>query len=155
MPKTALVIADKRNETVLPILSPALPARLTYSAPAAGTLPLLQVITLHDVGGEPIGRLHWFAPDSNDGVVQIIHVAVDPLHQRRGHGSSLIREAYAQAAKLFVSQGIKPRRVWVTVEQKRHVIGRAFFARHGFHHVSTIKNIYRDQDSVIYQRSLD
>jgi len=129
--------------------------RLTYSTPPQGALPFTQVITLHDTGGQPIGTLHWFAPASNDGVVQITHVLIDPLHQRQGHGSTLIRAAYAQAYQLFASHSIKPRRVWVTVEQKRQVIGRAFFSRHGFHHVSTIKNIYHDQDALIYQRAMD
>jgi ribosomal protein S18 acetylase RimI-like enzyme len=130
------------------------PARLKYSIPAAGPTPFVQQVTLIQ-DGQPIATARWHATDSEEGVFQILDLAVHPDHHRQGHGSTLIRAVYDEAAKLFKSMGQRPRRVWITIEQKRHVIARAFLSRHGYHHVSTIKNLYSKQDAMIYQKSFD
>lgn len=128
--------------------------RLKYSIPAAGPLPFTQHVLLYHEG-RPIAQARWHAPESSDGVFQILDFVVVPEFQRQGHGSTLLRAIYDQAEILFRSVGQRPRRVWVSIEQKRQVIARAFLSRHGFHHVSTIKNLYVKQDAMIYQRSFD
>ena len=129
--------------------------RYRIESPAAGAKPpFTQQITL-ELNGKTIGRARWFAPDSSDGVMQILDLSIDPLHQRQGHGSALLKQVYDQALAFFRAADLKPRRVWVTIEQKRQVIGRAFFSRHGYHHVATIDNVYIKQSGLIYQRSFD
>ncbi len=137
---------------------PSVPAtrstRLKYSVPASGALPFTQQVLLYQ-DGHPIAQARWHATDSSDGIIQILDFVVEPAHQRQGHGSTLLRAVYDQAGLLYTSLGQRPRRAWITVEQKRHVTARAFLSRHGFHHVSTIKNLYVDQDAMIYQRAFD
>lgn len=139
-----------------PIAPPttATPARIKCSPPAAGPLPFEQEMLLYQ-DSKPIAHARWHATDSSDGIFQILDFAVAPAHQRQGHGGTLLRAIYDQADVLFKSIGQRPRRVWISIEQKRHVIARAFLSRHGFHHVSTIKNLYVEQDAMIYQRSFD
>src|SRR5687768_3709691 len=95
--------------------------RLKYSLPAAGPLPFVQQVTLIQ-DGQPIGQARWHATESGEGVFQLLDLSIAPEHQRSGHGSTLLRAVYDQATTLFKSLGIRPRRVWVSIEQKRHVI---------------------------------
>ncbi len=131
-------------------------AKLTVvnKIPAKPALPFIQELRLLD-GKAVVATARWHAPLGEDGVVQILDLSVDPLHQRAGHGSAIMRAIYDQARTLFTSLEIKPRRVWISIEQKSQVIGRAFLSRHGFHHVSTIKNLLRKQDALIYLRAFD
>ena len=122
--------------------------------PAQPALPFVQTLLLIS-GSRVIGSATWVAPDTEDGVIQILNIRIDPLHQRQGHGSTLIRAVYEQAHKLFKALEIKPRRAWLAVEQKNHVNARAFLSRHGYHHVSSVKNVYRKQESLVYLRAFD
>jgi ribosomal protein S18 acetylase RimI-like enzyme len=135
-------------DTIIPTL------KLSMPIPARPVLPFVQTLSLTD-NRRSIGSVTWYAPATDDGVVQILNIQIDPLHQRQGHGSTLIRAAYEQAHRLFAAIEIKPRRVWVAVEQKNHVNARAFLSRHGYQHVSSIKNVYRKQESLIYLRAFD
>ncbi len=122
--------------------------------PSKPALPFVQTLVLTD-GRRTLGSATWVAPDTDDGVVQILDIRIDPLHQRQGHGTILLRAVYEQAHKLFKAVDVKPRRAWLAVEQKNHVNARAFLSRHGYHHVSSIKNVYRKQESLIYLRAFD
>lgn len=122
--------------------------------PLGSALPFGQQIELV-VNGEVVGVARWHAPDGKDGIIQIADFHIADGHQRQGHGSALLNKVYAEAKALFASLDIKPRRVWMIVEQKRHVIARAFLSRHGYQHVSTMTALYRGQDGMIYQRSFD
>lgn len=117
-------------------------------------LPFIQTLNIVK-NRRTIGRLTWYAPDTEDGVVQILDIRVEPAYQRQNHGSALLRACYEQAFALFNKLDIRPRRIWVAVEQKMHVQARAFLSRHGFHHVSSVKNIFQDQESLIYLRAFD
>ncbi|HEY0008181.1 MAG TPA: GNAT family N-acetyltransferase [Tepidisphaeraceae bacterium] len=117
-------------------------------------LPFVQVLRL-TVDAKPVGLLTWHAPLGADGVVQVLDIQIDPLHQRKGYGSQLLRECYKQAITLLLSQSIKPRRLWLAVEQKTQVRTRAFLSRHGFHHIATAGNLLKRQDLMVYSRSFD
>ncbi|HEX8322920.1 MAG TPA: GNAT family N-acetyltransferase [Tepidisphaeraceae bacterium] len=117
-------------------------------------LPFGQQVDLQ-LNGEVVASARWHAPESTDGVFQIADIRVVPAHQRQGHGSALLKKCYAEAAELYAALNIKPRRVWILIEQKKHVIARAFLSRHGFQHVSTMSAAFRGQDGMIYQRSFD
>ena len=82
-------------------------------------------------------------------------LTVVPEHRRKGHGSSLLNAVIQQAALYGSTRGVLTRRVWVSVEQKTQINARAFLTRHGFHHVSTIKELLAKQDALVYLRSLD
>lgn len=118
------------------------------------TLPFGQQIELI-LNGQLVGTARWHAPDTADGVFQISDIHIAPEHQRQGHGSALLKKCYAEAAEVFVALNIKPRRVWILIEQKRHVIARAFLTRHGYQHVATLPAAFRGQDGMVYQRSFD
>ncbi len=122
--------------------------------PVKPALPFIQELRLLD-GDKILATARWYAPLGDDGVVQILDLFVDPLHQRTGHGSAIMRAIYDEAKTLFTHLDLKPRRIWISIEQKSQVNGRAFLSRHGFHHVSTIKNLIRKQDALIYLRSFD
>jgi GNAT superfamily N-acetyltransferase len=122
---------------------------------ASAILPFVQELILTDASGKSIGYARWHAPEGTDGIVQVLDIAIVPAYQRQGHGSVLIRRIYAEANALFTTVGLKPRRIWLAVEQKRCINARAFLSRHGFHHVSSIKNALLRQDVLIYLRSFD
>ena len=102
-----------------------------------------------------VGTARWHAAEGTDGLFQIAEINIVPEHQRQGHGSALLKKCYAEAYELFKALQIKPRRVWLLLEQKRHVNARAFLSKHGFQHVSTMTALYRGQDGMLYQRSFD
>ena len=139
-----------------PLAPPKLVSPVAAIVPddAGGKLPMTQRLTL-TLDGRVIAHARWHATASDDGVFQIADLFVDPLHQRKGHGSRLLREMYEHAIATFRSLGITPRRVWVCVEQKRHVTARAFFSKHGFQHVATMKEHFVDQDAMLYSRSFN
>lgn len=145
-----------------PISAPPVLPKTQYVSPiaaliaddATGVLPMTQRLTL-SLDGNIIASSRWHAGASDDGVFQITDLFVDPLHQRQGHGSRLLRQTYDHATGRLKSLGIQPRRVWVCLEQKRHVIARAFFSKHGFQHVATMQKLYIGQDAMMYSRSFD
>ena len=123
--------------------------------PATGReLPFSQRIELL-LDGRVAGVVHWFSPRTDDGVFQVLDLIVDEPRRRQGFGTLLLKKAYAEAAELFAATGVSPRRVWVCLEQKRHVVARAFLTKHGYQHTSTLAALYRDQDGMVYQRTFD
>ncbi len=121
----------------------------------ADACPFLQSLTLAD-GPARIALARWHATSSAaEGVVQLLDLYVEPPHQRRGHGARLLREVIEQATAYFMLHGTKLRRVWAAVEQKKHVNARAFLTAHGFHHITTMGDLYRAQDLLIYTRAFD
>lgn len=128
--------------------------RIVNKIPESPTLPFAQEIELL-AGEKVIARTLWFAPKSEDGVAQVLDLQVFPAYQRQGHGSLLMKAVYEQVKDFFARTTIKPRRVWLSVEQKQHINARAFLSRHGFHHVSSIENLHRKQDALIYLKAFD
>ncbi len=127
---------------------------IVNAIPAAPALPFIQELQLRS-GTTQLGVAKWLATPNDDGIVQVLHIQVDPIHQRKGYGTILMRAIYNEAATLFARLEIKPRRIWLTVQQKQQVTARAFLTRNGFHHVSTIANLHRKQDCLIYLRAFD
>jgi ribosomal protein S18 acetylase RimI-like enzyme len=127
---------------------PPLPAR-----PVVGTFS--QALTMRD-GDQTLGLARWHCPaDAEAGIVQILDLNISAKHQRTGHGKRLLQAVLEQAGELQRRRKAKLRRVWIGVEQKSQVIGRAFLTSAGFHHVGTVSGLYRDQDLMIYVKSLD
>ncbi|MGC4032139.1 MAG: hypothetical protein QM754_10485 [Tepidisphaeraceae bacterium] len=88
-------------------------------------------------------------------MIQIADIHIADGHRRQGNGSTLLKKVYAEAAEFFTALNIKPRRCWILIEQKRHVVARAFLSRHGYQHVSTLSAVFRGQDGMLYQKSFD
>jgi GNAT superfamily N-acetyltransferase len=126
---------------------PALPT-------AASENGFLQTITLVQ-GEKPIGIARWHASAGSDGVVQLVELLISEPHRRVGNGSELLRAVIEQARGYHQLGSVDFRRVWTQVEQKTQVNARAFLGKHGFHHISTITNLHRKQDSLIYLKTLD
>lgn len=115
----------------------------------------VQTIRLTHAGKE-LGHARWHvAGDGHDGVVQILDLTVGINHRRQRHGQTLYDALLAQVRKLFKTHKIRPRRIWMTLEQKDQVIGRAFLTAQGFHHVATIPSLLTGQDAMVYLVSLD
>ena len=114
----------------------------------------VQRIELHD-GRRLVGRAVWHLWTGGEGVVQIIELTVEADARRQGHAGALLNEAIAQARALCKLRGCALRRVWVPLGHKSQVVARAFLTKHGFHHTSTIPDLFRDEDLLVYIRSFD
>lgn len=123
--------------------------------PTPGAGSFVQAITLAD-GSTSIGMARWHTSSgAAEGVAQLLDLRIEPAHQRKGHGGRLLKEVIAQAGEHFQLHRTRLRRIWAAVEQKQHINARAFLTAHGFHHIATMKNLYRDQDQLLYTRSFD
>lgn len=128
--------------------APPLPAK---PDPAAFS----QAVTMID-GSQTLAVARWHSPaDAQAGLVQVLDLTVSAGHQRQGNGRRMLETIVNQSRELHQRRQAKLRRVWVAVEQKSQVIGRAFLTSRGFHHVSTASGLYRDQDLMIFVKSLD
>ncbi len=129
---------------------------LTYDPPLPrkpGIAPFVQTIRLMD-GDETIGRAMWHSA-GDDGIVQILTLTVFPPHQRVGHGRRLMNAIFDQGRKLGAARTQPLRRMWICVEQKSQIIGRAFLTGSGFHHVATLTDLLKKQDALLYTRTFD
>jgi GNAT superfamily N-acetyltransferase len=114
-----------------------------------------QTVRLTDAG-RTIGTARWnVRAGSGDGVVQLLDLTVAPPHGRQGYGRRLMQAVYDQVAAYHRARRIKPRRLWIAVDQKAHINGRAFLTGQGFHHTATITELLKDQDALVYTRSFD
>lgn len=106
-------------------------------------------------GKTRLGHAVWHLSSADEGVMQLVELQVQPDHRRAGHASVLLNDAIAQARALCKLRRVPLRRMWVPVEQKSQVLARSFLTRHGFHHTSTISELMKDQDVLVYVRSFD
>jgi ribosomal protein S18 acetylase RimI-like enzyme len=130
---------------------------LSFDPPvtSADSQGFVQTVRLTD-GQTLIGQSRWHvAGDGRDGVVQILELAIATEHRRAGHGKRLWDATMDQVRRYFKAGTIRPRRVWINVEQKQQVVGRAFLTQLGFHHVATLPTLLKDQDAMVYLLSLD
>jgi len=116
--------------------------------------PFLQRIDLREATAT-IATARWHVPVGQEGVAQLLDLAVIPEHRRKGHGSTLLGAFIEQAVLYGQFARVPTRRLWVSVEQKTQINARAFLTRHGFHHVATIKELLAAQDALVYLKSLD
>ncbi|CAN5453770.1 hypothetical protein BH10PLA1_BH10PLA1_15560 [soil metagenome] len=115
----------------------------------------IQTIRLIDAGKQ-IGLAKWYVPgDGHDGVAQLLELATTLPVRRTGQGKRLMSATLDEIRKFFRARKFPTRRVWMNVNQKDHVIGRAFLTGAGFHHVGTIASLLKGQDALIYVLSLD
>jgi ribosomal protein S18 acetylase RimI-like enzyme len=123
--------------------------------PTSSINGFVQTIRL-TVAGKPVGHARWhITGDGHDGVVQILELTVGINHRRQHHGKTLYDAMLQQVGKFFKAHKIRPRRIWINVEQKDQVVGRAFLAGCGFHHVATIPTLLSGQDAMVFLLSLD
>jgi ribosomal protein S18 acetylase RimI-like enzyme len=127
---------------------------LPSSLPRAEREGFLQTIQIPG-GSDVLATACWHAPSGREGVVQLIELSVDPAQRRQGLGTALLREVMQQATALHKAKRIRLRRMWISVEQKTQVNGRAFLTKHGFHHNATITELLDDQDALLYVRTFD
>lgn len=120
---------------------------------AKSTLPFIQTIELFD-GDKPIASASWFTT-GNDGVVQLLDIRVIAPLQRRGVGRSVFRQVQQEAGAYVRTRGTPLRRIFCNVEQKTHIVSRAFFTGLGFHHVQTLSNTLKNEDILVYLLGCD
>lgn len=128
------------------VVTPALPPE-----PPPGFVQDIKIVD----GKTTLALLRWFGEGGPMGTAQVLALDVAPVVRRSGHASTLLREAYKQIDRYYRARAAKPRRIWLVVEQKTHVVARAFFTKHGFHHTSTVANLFKKQDAMVYSRSFD
>lgn len=123
--------------------------------PVGPTQGFIQSIRLTE-GGQSIGQSRWYVTgDGSTGVAQLLELSTSPTHRRTGQGKQLLEVTIDQIRQFFNARRIQPRRVWMNIQQKDQVIGRAFLTEHGFHHVATIPAMLKGQDSLIYVLAMD
>ena len=145
---------DPVTLTTAPAVATAGNLRLTPSDPAQRTLPLVQRVELLDDGGEAIAHATWFSTGT-DGQVQLLHIEVEHGQRRHGVGTKLFRLMLKEADAFFRGRGQRLRRVFTNAEQKTHIVFRAFLTKQGFHHTSTLTNVCKKQDVMVYLLGLD
>ena len=123
--------------------------------PAKPAASFLQRIQLSDARGQLIGAAVWHLNTVDEGVVQLVELTVDPKLRRQGHAGALLDESIAQARSVCRMKRVPLRRMWVALEQKSQVLARSFLTKHGFHHTSSVTDLLRDQDLLVYVRSFD
>src|SRR5688572_14710347 len=99
---------------------------LSYDPPVSTAAPngFVQTIRL-TVAGKPVGQSRWHVSgDGHDGIVQILELTVGINHRRQHHGQALYDAMLKQVAKFFKAHKIRPRRIWMNLEQKDQVVGR-------------------------------
>jgi ribosomal protein S18 acetylase RimI-like enzyme len=115
----------------------------------------IQSVRLMD-GKELIAHARWqCAVDPAHGVAQLLELTVVASRQRQGHGRRVMDAVTAQASEYFRSRKSQLRRIWLAVEQKRQVIGRAFLMQFGFNHVGTVSELLKDEDLLVYMRAFN
>ncbi|HYE19331.1 MAG TPA: GNAT family N-acetyltransferase [Tepidisphaeraceae bacterium] len=131
--------------------SPPIEAGVT---PDAGDV-FVQTIELRD-GDRLLARAKWSSnPDTAVGVAQLLELWVAPESRRQGNGRRLMEELTRQAVGYYKARKSRLRRVWAAIAQKRDVIARSFLMRYTFHHVGTVKELLRDEDMLVYMRTMD
>ena len=126
---------------------PALPNRPTNEG-------FVQTVRILEAG-KPVGFARWHVrTGAADGVVQLLDLTITS-RVRQGLGRQLMAEVTKQARGYFKSRGTHLRRMWISVEQKGQVIGRAFLTEQGFHHVATLQELMHAQDTLLYMKSFD
>ena len=131
-----------------------MPTPAKAKPPSLNASPLLQTLTETD-GKRTVGVLTWHVANPSEGVMQVLDVRVDGEFARQGIGSRLLNQAITNAAADCRSRGGKLRRVFVALAHEEQILARAFFTRHGFHHVHTLKDLLRSQDLLTYVKSYD
>jgi GNAT superfamily N-acetyltransferase len=117
--------------------------------------PFLQTIRLTD-GDKAVGQARWIsAQEVTEGVVQIVELTVTPAHRHKGHGRLLMEAVTLQCRDHFKLRKSRLRRIWLALDQKRHVIARSFLMQYTFNHVATVNELLKDEDLLIYMRSFD
>lgn len=107
-------------------------------------------------GEKLIGTATWqSATASDDGVAQILDFNIATSLCRQGNGKRLMAALIGQSAAYHRQRSIAPRRLWILLRQKRHVIARAFFTSQGFTHISTVKELLWEEDGLVYIRTFD
>ncbi len=105
--------------------------------------------------GQPIGSATWSIPSIDNGVLQILTLDITAGHRRQGNAKRLLLEVLKQGTAYCKLKKKKLRKAWILVQHKEQVIGRSFLTGQSFHHVSTISNLLKDQDGLIYVRAFD
>lgn len=125
---------------------------LPTTAPA--TNAFVQTVRVLDEG-KPIGSATWTIPAIDNGILQILTLEITAPQRRQGHAKRLLLQVLKQGDTLCRLKKRKFRKAWMLVRQKEQVVGRSFLTGQSFHHVSTINNLLKDEDALIYVRAFD
>jgi GNAT superfamily N-acetyltransferase len=129
--------------------------QLIYDPPTAPIAGFCQTIRMTE-GDQIVGTAIWHAAtDTHDGVVQILDFSIVKPHCRQGYGKRLMAAVVTETLAYHRARKVAPRRLWVLLRQKRHIIARAFFASQGFTHIGTVKDLLTGEDGLIYIRTFD
>lgn len=131
--------------------------KFKYSPPVtarSAQAPFVQTIAASQ-GQRDIATAIWYAPPRGD-LAQLLNINVADELGRKGIGSELLQAVYAQAQRLSKFRDDPIKRFWCVVEHEREIVGRSFLFKHGYHHVTTPKRLYRGrQEPMIYVKAFD
>lgn len=126
---------------------PALPAK-------PDDRPFVQLVRMVD-DGVPIAHGYWHGSPTRLGAIQIVDLYVEKSYRRKGMGRLMLKAILEQATEYHRRQRRTLRQIWFPIAQKSEIVARAFLAEHNFHHVATVSEVLRDEDILIFKRSLD
>lgn len=119
-----------------------------------GDQPFVQQVRIND-DDQPLATAWWHASPNRLGSIQIIDLHVEKNLRRRGIGGQLLNAVIEQAVEYHRRRRRTLRHIWLPVAQKAEIAARAFLAETNFHHVATLSEVLRDEDILLYKRSLD
>jgi GNAT superfamily N-acetyltransferase len=146
---TPLKKAKDRHKVTMATFHPSPPIPAVKSAGV-----FVQTIQLKQ-GDRTLGHAIWTCADPEQGVLQLIELWIDPAVRRSGHGRRLFRAVIEQAREYHKMHRQPLRRVWIGMGHKSQVVGRSFLTGEGFHHISSTGGLLKDEDQLIYVKSLD
>ena len=113
-----------------------------------------QTLEMRD-GTRTLGRAVWNVADGSEGVIQILELWIDPAVRRAGHGRQLLHATVEQARLMHKVRKQNLRRLWAGVGHKSQVVGRSFLTAVGFHLIGSTAGLLKDQELLVYVKSLD
>ena len=116
--------------------------------------PFVQQVCIKD-DYRPLATAWWHASPTRLGSIQIVDLHVEKIHRRKGIGGQLLNAVIQQAIEYHRRHRRTLRHIWLPIAQKAEIAARAFLSEANFHHVATLSEVLRDEDILLYKRSLD
>lgn len=101
-------------------------------------------------GDQIVGILQWLIKeDPNLGVAEFEEISVIQEYRGQGIGSKIIQFAINEIVKYFIEINIKPRRIYLFVNQNNST-ARHLYEKLGFQNIANLKNIFSNTENELF-----
>lgn len=102
-----------------------------------------------------VGTLQWYVKeDPKMGIVEFEEIHVLENYREKGIGSLIINFAIQSVKKFFKKIGIKPRRIFLFINENNEV-ARGLYEKHGFQLISDVGYLFSDiEKELVYSLNL-